>query len=414
MKNNSFIIKPSLAAYGGFSIGKWKDKVVLIKGAIPGEEVEASIENEKSDYFIAKTLKVIKQSPDRITPECEYFGVCGGCHYQYISYARQVRLKEEILQDCIKRIAKIETQVSDSIFHEIPWGYRYRGQFKVVDKKIGFYREKTRDIVDIKRCPLMVNEINNCLDAIHDAFLTRGNDLLQHISDIHIACGDVIAFLITAKDMKIDLKRLAESLPDMISLSIFCNGKIFSLHGRDYITLNLNGLKYTVSPMSFFQSHWRLNKVVVDFVKKSLQPLEDKKILDLYSGAGNFSIPLAQISKEVIAIEENPYAVIDGKRNIKINQIKNCEFICIPVENAHIQKADIIVVDPPRSGLTNKTVEKLLNSSAEKIVYISCNPSTLARDIKKLIKKYEIESLRMIDFFPQTYHIEAICFLSLR
>jgi len=410
--NNSFIIKPFAPAYGGLSIGKWNNKIVLIKGAIEGELVEVRIESEKKDYFIANTLKAIEKSPDRVMPECEYFGVCGGCHYQYVSYPRQVKLKEEILQDCINRIAKIDVQISESLFNEIPWRYRYRGQFKVFDRKIGFYREKTRDVVDIKKCPLMIDDVNKCLEVVRERLIKSEN--LGHISEIHISCGDVCIALIKAKNIKkLNQKGLSELFYD-ISLGIFFDGRFFPVSGKQYITLSLNGLKYTVSPLSFFQSHWKLNEAVVNMVKKELQPLHNKIVLDLYSGAGNFSIPLSQISKDVIAIEENPHVVKDGKRNIKINQIKNCKFICTPVENAHIQKTDIIVVDPPRSGLTNKTLEKLLNSGAERIVYISCNPSTLARDVRKLMKKYKIESLRMIDFFPQTYHIESICFLRLK
>ncbi|MBI3592517.1 MAG: class I SAM-dependent RNA methyltransferase, partial [Nitrospirae bacterium] len=178
---------------------------------------------------------------------------------------------------------------------------------------------------------------------------------------------------------------------------------------------NLENLKYTISPMSFFQSHWKLNQAVVKFVKDNLQPLRGCRVLDLYSGAGNFSLPVAIDADEVIAVEENPHAIKDGKRNLEINNIRNCRFIRSSAENINIRgDIDILIVDPPRLGLTNRAIDKILAKTPERIAYISCNPATLGRDLKKFLTKYELESVRMIDFFPQTYHTESLTFLRLR
>jgi 23S rRNA (uracil1939-C5)-methyltransferase len=184
---------------------------------------------------------------------------------------------------------------------------------------------------------------------------------------------------------------------------------------NQHITLELEGLKYTVSPMSFFQSNWRLNQALVKFIRDSLQKLNGKRVLDLYSGAGNFSLPAALDADEVIAVEENPYAVKDGRRNLKINGIKNCRFIHSSAETFQTnEKFNIFLLDPPRHGLTNKTINNILTMMPEQIVYVSCNPATLARDLKRLLGKYEIGSIRLVDFFPQTYHIESLVFLRLR
>jgi 23S rRNA (uracil1939-C5)-methyltransferase len=166
-----------------------------------------------------------------------------------------------------------------------------------------------------------------------------------------------------------------------------------------------------VSPEGFFQSNWKLNLSLVDIIKSSLQPLKDKKILDLYAGAGNFSLPLAKDAR-VIAVEENRAAIKDGTRNLKINKIRNCKFIRSSSENFQVKDhIDIVIIDPPRMGLTKKAMGNVLSVLPESIVYISCNPATFARDLKILLSKYEVESLRMIDFFPQTYHIETLAFL---
>ena len=185
--------------------------------------------------------------------------------------------------------------------------------------------------------------------------------------------------------------------------------------GKDYIKLDLNDLQYTVTPWSFFQAHWNLNKKVVELMVNELQQLEGAKVLDLYAGAGNFSLPLAVHASQVVAVEENPHAAEDGQRNAGLNSIKNCRFIKSSAEKYKIhEKFDVVFLDPPRPGLTSEVMKKITDLSPKKIVYVSCNPATLARDFKKLNEKYNIDSLRMIDFFPNTYHVEALAFLSLR
>ncbi|HBG92965.1 MAG TPA: hypothetical protein DDX12_05780 [Nitrospiraceae bacterium] len=184
--------------------------------------------------------------------------------------------------------------------------------------------------------------------------------------------------------------------------------------GRDYIRLDLNGLQYTVTPWSFFQAHWNLNRKVVELIVNELQPLENMRVLDLYAGAGNFSLPLAAYASQVVAVEESRYAADDGQRNVKLNNIKNCRFINSSAEKYRIhEKFDIVLLDPPRPGLHPDVARKVLDASPGKVVYISCNPATLARDLKKFSERYNVDSLRMIDFFPNTYHVEALAFMSL-
>lgn len=414
-------LKVDTPAYGAVSIGRWKGKIVFIKNAIPGETVEAVLEEEKRDYYMASAVKILDASPDRIEPTCKYFGLCGGCQLQYITYDRQVRLKEEVLTNCIKRLAKTEINISEPLLYDKYWNYRYRGQFKVSQGKTGFYREKTRDVVDIDDCPLMTPEIKE--------YFLKAKRLITDfgIKEIHISYGSYATAFIKASTYhsylnkgKVGGAASLDKLAKMLMDSGFCGividsgTKIFK-YGSPYITLDLEGMRYTISPMSFFQSHWKLNQRVVRFIKERLQHLNGKKVLDLYSGAGNFSLPVAKDADEIIAVEENPYAIEDGKRNLKINGIKNYRFIHSSIEALQIKdKVDILIVDPPRLGLTNAATEKILAMMPERIAYVSCNPATLARDLRKLLVKYSIESIRLIDFFPQTYHIESLVFLRLK
>jgi 23S rRNA (uracil1939-C5)-methyltransferase len=406
------ILKIERLAYGGVSIGRHNGKVVMVKGAVlPGETVEADIDNEKSDYITASAKKVIEPSPERIEPACKYFGLCGGCNYQHIPYALQVQLKEEILKDCLKRLAKTEIELSAPVVNDNPWNYRLRGKFKVSRDKIGFYKENTREVIDIDSCPLMVSAVNDYFGKSRSLIGGLG------VREIHITGEENPMVLIhVPAHTKINKRNCGQFAMKFLNsgFSGFCieaGNRIVFRYGTSYSTLNLGGLKYTVSPSGFFQSHWKLNLSLIDIIKNKLQPLKDKKILDLYAGAGNFSLPLAKDAR-VIAVEENRAAVKDGSRNLKINKIRNCKFIRSSSENFQAKdNVDIVILDPPRPGLTKKAMSNVLSLLPERIVYISCNPTTFARDLKKLLSKYEVESLRMADFFPQTYHIEVLAFL---
>jgi 23S rRNA (uracil1939-C5)-methyltransferase len=409
---NSITVRAEFSAYGGISIGRYNGKIVLIRGdIIPGETAELRIEEEKKDYFRASVLNIRESSPDRIQPACTYFGSCGGCHLQSVSYPKQVELKKQILSDCLKRIAKIEPRLSDDLIHDNPWHYRCRGQFKVSPGKIGFFRESSREIIAIDTCPLMKEEVNE--------YFQKAKSLLSAFpcSEIHISSSDCAIALIKTPTRALNKKVLDEKASEFLrsgfaGLCIETGDHRILRYGSAYITLMLEKLNYTVSPASFLQSNWTLNQLVVSRIKERLGELRGKKVLDLYAGAGNFSLPLAN-SAEVTCTEVNTYAIEDGKRNLDINNMKNCTFICSRAEDVHMQgKSDILLLDPPRPGVTNRVMHKILDTMPEIIVYISCNPATFARDLKKLLIKYNIESIQFVDFFPQTFHIESLAFLT--
>lgn len=417
-------VRAESPVYGGFVLGR-NGKVIFIKGAIPGELVEINITESRKDYTIGEVTRVIEASEFRRRPPCPHFGDCGGCQLQYIQYERQVTLKEEILRESLHRIGGIQIDEISSLTDN-EFFYRHRVQFKVSqDGKIGFFKEGTREVVAIDRCLVCMEPINDLIARL------KGIDL-RGVKEIHVISGDSLSILIKgdrAPQKVFDLlgtpvikeDTVQAILDSGVSGIAFENGDSI---GKDYITLEYEGLRYTVTPWGFFQGHWALNKKVVNLIIEKLSPLEDKKVIDLYSGAGNFSLPIAKRASEVISIEENHYAIEDGKRNAMINGIKNCLFIKAPVEDVFKNRKkwkviegrryDIVILDPPRPGLSSELCKGLLDLNSERIVYVSCNPSTLARDIKRLKDRYEIESVIMVDFFPNTYHIEAIAFLRIR
>ncbi len=402
------IIKAQSPVYGGYVIAR-EGGVVFIRGALPEEVVEVSITEKKKDYSVGTAVNIIEPSPFRIDPPCPVFGICGGCHLQFISYESQIQMKEEILLDSLRRIGGVETALSTALTDE-DYNYRHRGQFKISQPgAIGFYREGTRDVVPIEECPLMISEINILLKKLKDINPSSRPFSKKGIKEIHVSCGDAAVALIKGKPSADQADALMEA---GFSGVAFENGESM---GRDYTKFDLNGLRYAVTPWSFFQAHWNLNRRVVELVANELRPMEGARVLDLYAGAGNFSLPVSAHASHVVAVEENPHAIEDGQRNANSNNIKNCRFVKASAEKYKInEKFDILMLDPPRPGLSNEVMKKIVGLLPQKVVYVSCNPATFARDLKMLKEKYNIDSIRMIDFFPNTYHIEALAFLSLK
>ncbi|MEO5361378.1 MAG: class I SAM-dependent RNA methyltransferase [Nitrospirota bacterium] len=396
------------------------DGVVFIKGTIPGEKVLAEVKETRRDYSIAEAIEILQSSTDRVAPRCRVYGMCGGCHYQHISYERQLSIKEEILTDCLRRIAKIDIPV-DGMIYGSQWNYRRKVQFKLSSvggsssaPAIGFYREGTRDIVAVDECALLHNELNRFLMKL------KGARFLNGVSEVHMLTGKTtVAFL---KGPEVDEAKLE------FMLDIGFDGAVGSLApdyqrthavGEPHCTLQMDddsgqGLDYTVTPQGFFQSNWELNQVLVDKVKEQLGSLSGKKVIDIYGGAGNFSLALSKTVKEITIVEDNPFSAADGQRNIVLNNITNASYITQSFEKMLLGKIrdsktyDAAIVDPPRIGLTKAAVEKLLALKAETIAYISCNPSTFARDAAKLQGRYTLSSVRLIDMFPNTYHCEVL------
>ncbi len=393
------ILKSLMPAYGGYTIAR-EDKVIFIRGAIPGEVVEVDIQEKKRDYSIGLVTNVLEPSEFRDEPRCSVFGICGGCQLQYISYEKQLSLKDEILLDSIARLADLEIRL-DPPLSDLQWQYRHRAQFKIRQGTIGFFRESSREVVSFDHCPLMHEKINMLLKEI------KKKPLPDALNEMHIASGDHPVVLLKAKDCDNDL---IKEYADIGFAGTACNDGLIT--GKEYTGFDLNGIAYTVSPWTFFQAHWSLNTKVVQAVAEMLQPLQGTKILDLYAGAGNLSLPLAVHADEVVAVEENRRAVDDGNRNLKLNSLKNCRFIHASAEKYRIRdRFDVILLDPPRPGLTAEVMNKVLDSGPETIAYLSCNPATLARDLKKLKTTYEVRSVQQVDFFPNTFHIEALVLL---
>ncbi|KJR41788.1 TrmA family RNA methyltransferase [Candidatus Magnetoovum chiemensis] len=399
------------AVYGGLCLCR-KDGVVLLKGAIPGETVLAQITDKKRDYSLASTVNIIKQSKDRIQSKCSVFGLCGGCHLQHISYSAQIDIKKQVLLDCLKRIAKCGKTI-DKVITKNQWNYRSKAQFKIsAEGAIGFYKENSRDVVPIDECFIVKEEINSYLRKLKQIKLNKG------IKELHILSGENNSLAYVIGDNVSD--NFLDSLLTELGFDGVSSDKgIAKGQNRCAFTLPVNAksnadsprtLKFSLSPGSFFQSNWDMNVLLVDEIINSLTYELDGNIADIYGGAGNFTLPLALSASSLVLIEESPISINDAQENAKANNIKNVKFINKPFEKAKLTTSlfDAAVIDPPRKGLSSNAAAKLLELFPIKIVYVSCNPSTFARDSAKLMEKYELTTLTLADMFPNTYHMEII------
>jgi 23S rRNA (uracil1939-C5)-methyltransferase len=399
------VIKAHDAVYGGFVLSRQDEGIVFVRGAVPGEVVEVEIEEKKRDYTIARVIDVVEKSEHRIEPHCQYFGECGGCHLQFIKYDMQAQMKDDILLDCLKRIGRIEMELEPRLTGK-DFGYRHRAQFKVSKEgEVGFFKEGTIEVIPVSQCPLLVDPINEALEKLRAINL-------QGIKEIHITSGDIVQVMLKGKGYD---EAFADKIIALGISGVTFDDGTYRGSGQSYIMLDLNGLKYTVSPKSFFQSNWDLNLELSKLIVDEIGPMTDKRLLDLYAGAGNFSLHLAQDAAETIAIEDNASSIKDGTRNRSANRISKLHFVKNRAETVALDgEFDVLLIDPPRSGVSKGAMKKVQKLMPQRIVYVSCNPSTFSRDLRKLSDLYDIDSIRMVDMFPNTYHLESIAFLTLK
>lgn len=415
-------VKVEKLIYGGKGLARHNGLTLFIPGVLPGERVYVEIEKRRKGFFEAKLIEVINPSPDRVVPSCKGEEECTGAHWPYISYPAQLRLKEEILLETLKKLGKVEPRnirpiiPSPEIEH-----YRLRVQFNVRYKgsrpMIGFFREGTHHLIEIRNGFLLHPLINRSLDAIR-----KISDQLPPLKEIHINVSPdreaLILFFIdhgSPPSLSTIFEELRKEVKEVVGIISYAGRKRYEVLGRNFLNLKLYDLIFRSTEGNFFQVNWEQNKNMIKSLLDLSELRGDEKVLDLYSGIGNFSLPLAKNVEKVIGIESGYSAVEDARKNAEINGIKNVEFICEDVRKGlkelleKKERADLIVLDPPRAGATKKIIERIIAFSPKKIIYVSCNPTTLARDIGIFHEGgYFLNRLQPIDMFPQTYHIESI------
>lgn len=372
------------------------NKITFVENALPGEDVEIEIISEKKKYNEAKVLKYNKISNDRACINCKYYGICGGCDLLHMDEEKELEFKLKKVSDILKKFGGIDTKITE-IISPNTYNYRNKATFQV-DNKLGFFKKRTNDLIEVDNCLLVDNRINELIKKIKEFDLINIEQIIIRVSRNEI-------MIIIKCIGKID-DRFIELNVDSIVLNK--KGIYKTIKGPGYIIEELGDYKFIVQPDSFFQVNSKAAKLLYDKVLEFADLKGNEKVLDLYCGTGTIGSYISKYVDSVVGVEVNKYAVEDAIKNKKLNHIRNIDFICSDANSIDLSGFDLVIVDPPRSGLDNKTINYLLNINPKKIVYVSCDPVTLARDLKILMDKYTIRDVSLVNMFPRTEHVETV------
>jgi len=395
-------------AHGGSALGRHRGKVIFVPYALPGEKVTVEIVEEKRSFARARLLEVQSPSSERIDPPCPFFGNCGGCHWQHASYSAQLVFKTGIVRDQLTRLGKfVDPPVKDTMASPDPWHYRNHVQL-AVDRQgqLGFRAATSRQVVPVDECLLMhplVEELFFALDL-------AAADGLPSLRRLSLRAG------INTGDRMIIFETVSDEPPELeVDFSVSCvlllqDGTPVNLIGYNHITERLAGQVFCISAGSFFQTNTPQAETLIRLVTEYLSPKGDETLLDAYCGVGTFALTLAGQVAHVIAVESSPSAVEDFRVNAK--DVKNVAILAGELEEvlpALQVPVDLAVVDPPRIGIHREALAALVRLAPQRIVYVSCDPATLARDGRALAEAgYDLVVVQPVDMFPQTYHVETV------
>ena len=409
---------------GGFGLGYLNGQVVFIPWTLPGEKIEIKPPGRQKDYIKANPIRILSPSPKRTQPPCSLYQVCGGCKLQHIEYTHQTLEKMNIFKETLHRIGKVSPSlISPAVFSNRPYFYRNRCQLRVRFHQgrniLGYNEFHTHRIVPVEECLLLEPPINGILKTLSQTL--SGDLAISYLRRIHIQFSafekQFLLSLYSVGPLSFPLKRLYDTLHALFPLKglIAYSSSGRQVLGLDYLFHQLGTFSLRAGDRTFVQIHWELNHLLVDILLKWLSPLDGKRVLELYSGMGNFSLPLAKEGAEVTGLDENPHAIQDAIENTKQNQVTTCRFQSANLNHGLPKKKDIprevdaLLVDPPREGLPKKLCQDILALSPRSIVYISCSPSTLARDLHLLTQNhYRVRRIQPVNLFPQTPHLEAL------
>ena len=418
---------------------------VFLPNAIAGERVRVRIEKAQKTWASGKIVEILEKSPHRVNRECPVAKLCGGCDFWHMDYAEETRLKAERVKTCLNRIGGQQLETVPILAAPTCYGYRNKAQYPVAVKKgrafAGFFRAGTHEVVENSRCRILPPEADLVKDKVIDYVNqyrvpvydeTTHTGLLRHIYVRRGAVSGQVLVCLAVNGEKLpkaqELIRRLKTVPGFTTLVLSVNtrkgnavlgDKFITLHGPGYIEDTLCGLTFRLSPRSFYQvNHHQAQRLYETAIAQAGITRQDT-VLDLYCGVGTITLAMASAAGKVIGVEVVPQAVEDARDNAKRNGIENAEFFCGDAGQAALQleregvRPDVVVVDPPRKGLNADTIEALSRMSPRRIVYVSCDPATLSRDVALLKERgYKLQTAQAADLFPRCAHVETVVLLS--
>lgn len=449
-KNEEYIVDIIDNGFEGEGIAKINNFTIFIPGAIKGEKVKIIIVKVLTSYAFGKILEIINPSKDRnINIDCSTYKRCGGCNLRHVNYKTTLKMKKNIVQNLVDKNLKTKVVVKDTIGMEHPFHYRNKAQYPIGTDKdgkpmIGVFANRTHEVIQIDKC-LIQNEEAETIAKFICQFAQKNNisvynektcqGLLRHIViKVGIKTNQIMCILVLNSEELPNEEKLIDELtkhfPNITTIVKNINNKNtnvilgktnINIFGNGYIYDKLGDYTFKISPLSFYQINPIQTEKLYNLALQAAKLTGKEIVFDLYCGIGTIGIYMANKAKKVYGIEIVEDAIKDAKENCKINNITNAEYyagdteklLTELIENKKI-KPDVIVVDPPRKGLDNTTVENILKIKPTRLVYVSCNPATLIRDLSKLEGIYEIKEIQPVDMFPFTSHVECVCVLKLK
>jgi 23S rRNA (uracil1939-C5)-methyltransferase len=441
-KNREYTMKITGLTSEGMGVGRIEGFTIFVEGALPQETVNVRIIKLQKTFGYGKLLSIHEESAERVIPVCGIMKRCGGCQLQHLDYKAQLNNKTQMVKDIMERIGGFQDLViHDAIGMQEPWRYRNKAQFPVGfsdDVVIGFYANRSHDIIDTDQC-IIQDEINDKIIAIFKEYIKKfkipvyneeaNKGLVRHIvTRKGFQTGEVMVCIVANGESlpKADylVSALTENMPEIKSIVLNVNQKQSNvilgeknivLYGEEAIFDYIGKFKFRISPNSFFQVNPIQTEVLYGKALEYAALNGKETVFDLYCGIGTISLFLSQSAKKVYGVEIVPQAIDNAKENAVLNNVDNVEFILgesekvIPDMYKKGIKADVIVVDPPRKGCGQELLDVIAEMQCPRVVYVSCNPATLARDLKYLAKKgYRVQEVQPVDMFPHTVHCEAV------
>lgn len=446
-KNDIINLKITSATAEGSGVGKTEDGIaVFVPLSAIGDELEVRILKVKKTYAFGKIESIITPSPSRIEPDCPYFSKCGGCVWRHISYDEECNIKQQKVIDAVERIGGINTEFKPIITCENTLRYRNKAQFPIGKDKdgntlMGFYAFHSHRIIDCNDCVLQPEIFTKVMDITRRFIAKTNADIYDEatgkgrLRHLYIRMGEVtkelmVCYVVNGNGLKQEdvlVKMLREELPTLKTVIVNSNrektnvilgNKNRTVYGNGYITDELCGLKFKISPFSFWQVNRRQAEKLYSKAKEYANLKFDEVLLDLYCGTGTIGLTMAENCKTLVGVEIVEDAIKDAEENAKLNNINNARFICSDAPKAAEKlkdeglKPDVIILDPPRKGCGEELVNTISEMAPKRIVYVSCDPATLARDLKYFAdKNYVTKEVTPCDMFSRTAHVESVCLI---
>ena len=445
-KNDEFKLNITGYTSEGGGVGKFDGQAIFVENTAVGDEILCHIIKAKKTYAIGKAVKIIKPSKSRIEPECEAFKSCGGCSFGHIKYEEELKYKAQKVKDAFERIGGLSPQFKPIISSPETTRYRNKAQYPVRRENgilnIGFYAKKSHRVIDGGDCLLQPEDFTKIIEIfknwINENNVTVYNEeigigLIRHIYlRKAFATGEIMVCAVINGVSLPHSEELLEKLKEIDGFktlvvninrektNVVLGEKCINLYGDGYITDILCGVKIKLSPLSFYQVNRNGAELLYKKAAEYVAPTPDQTILDLYCGTGTIGLSMANSVKELVGVEIIPEAIEDAEVNAQLNNINNARFICgdasVAAEKLKEEgiKPDTVILDPPRKGCAQELLRTVAEINPQKIVYVSCDPATLARDCARLLDLgYEVQEVTPVDMFPRTSHVESVALLTL-